>query len=227
MTLALSALIGGYEDQGDAATVTATPVDASGNPLASTALATATAAIAARRPRCCARLATGPVPRGTRTIVVRLASLRAGGDYNDGYVDNVSLTLHLAPLQVTAARVSGTVRVNRDTLTGAAEVPLGATIDARRGVVELTTQTGTARFSGGRFVVRRPTELRLSGRDRTSGRGRVPHRRPLQHDDRERPLAGPRDPRGHRHARHPRPRASPRQRTPPAAPVTRPRSGDR
>ncbi len=165
VTLALSALVGGYEDQGDAATVTATPVDASGNPLASTALATATVGDRRSQTTLLPRLATGPVPRGTRTIVVRIASLRAGGDFNDGYVDNVGLTLHLAPLQVTAAHVSGTVRVNRDTLTGAAEVPLGATIDARRGVVELTTQAGTARFSGGRFVVRRPTELRLSGRD--------------------------------------------------------------
>ena len=165
VTLALSALIGGYEDQGDAATVTATPVDASGNPLSSTALASVTVGDRRSETTLLSRSGTGPVPRGTRTIVVRLASVRAGGDFNDGYVDNVSLTLHLAPLQVTGTRISGTVRVRGEPLTGAAEIPLGSTVDARRGVVALTTQAGTVRLTGGRFVVRRPTELRLSGRD--------------------------------------------------------------
>ena len=62
-----------------------------------------------------------------------------------------------------------------DTLTGATEIPLGATIDARRGVVELTTQAGTARVAGGAFVLRRPTEMRLSGRTtlRVEGSSRI------------------------------------------------------
>ena len=175
VTLALSALIGGYEDQEDAATVTATAVDAGGNPLASTALATATVAERRAQTTLLPRSATGPVPRGTRTIAVRLASVRAGGNFNDGYVDNVSLSLHLAPLNVTGSRISGTIRVGGDTLTGATEIPLGATIDARRGVVELTTQAGTARVAGGAFVLRRPTEMRLSGRTtlRVEGSSRI------------------------------------------------------
>jgi hypothetical protein len=175
VTLALSALIGGYEDQEDAATVTATSLDALGAPLAATSLASATVDDRRAQTTLLPRSATGPVPRGSRTIVVRLASTRAGGAFNDGYVDNVSLTLHLAPLQVTGSTVSGTVRVRGETLTGAAEIPLGARIDARRGVIELTTESGTARVAGGTFVLRRATVLRLAGRTtlRVEGSSRV------------------------------------------------------
>ncbi len=106
VTLALSALVGGYEDQGDAATVTATPVDASGNPLASTALATATVGDRRSQTTLLPRLATGPVPRGTRTIVVRIASLRAGGDSTTATSTTSASTLHLRAAPRSPRRTS-------------------------------------------------------------------------------------------------------------------------
>ena len=83
-------------------------------PLATTTLADGDGRPSAtRRPRCSRARRPAPVPRGTRTIAVRLASPRAGGDFNDGYVDNVSLALHLAPLQRHGRARQRDVRVKR------------------------------------------------------------------------------------------------------------------
>jgi hypothetical protein len=36
---------------------------------------------------------TGAIPKKTRTIRVTLGANRTAGDYNDGYADNLSLTI--------------------------------------------------------------------------------------------------------------------------------------
>src|SRR5438094_871826 len=60
-----------------------------------------------------ARSVTGAVPPGTRAIGVRLDLVRTDGAYDDGYADNLSLTLGTQPTPVfhktvVAGRVSGT-----------------------------------------------------------------------------------------------------------------------
>lgn len=44
------------------------------------------------------RSADGNVPVGTRSIQIALALTRTAGSYNDGYADNLSLTLNPVPL---------------------------------------------------------------------------------------------------------------------------------
>ena len=156
VSASLSALIGGYSGQDDAATVSAVPVEVAlsgddartrdGRPSAP---ACRTYCRARRRSR---------VPAGTRSIRVTITATRAQGNFNDGYVDNVSLSLTGPPVagqSVGAKVVSGTVLVR----SGGRFVPLtptllrnGAEIDARRGVVEITrADGGVAKFYDGMF----------------------------------------------------------------------------
>ena len=104
------------------------------------------------------RAASFPVPAGTRSIRVTITATRAQGNFNDGYVDNVALSLTGPPVagqSVGAKVVSGTVLVR----SGGQFVPLtptllrnGAEIDARRGAVEITrADGGVAKFYDGMF----------------------------------------------------------------------------
>jgi hypothetical protein len=119
--------------------------------------------------------------------VVRLDLERVSGSYNDGYADNLSLTLSGAggseappPVfhkTVTAGRVSGTIRFRRPgsksfvTLTDDQSLPLGSVLDTKHGVMELTSvpRAGgtpqTVRFFDGLFKVTQPgriTQLALT-----------------------------------------------------------------
>jgi hypothetical protein len=132
-----------------------------------------------------ARSATGAVPPTTRVIAVRIDSTRVSGSYNDGYADNVSLTLAPggagpAPVfhkSVVAGVVSGTIRFRKPgakafVKIGADQaIPLGSTLDTQHGVMELTSvpRAGgpqqTSRFFDGQFKVTQPggtTQLALS-----------------------------------------------------------------
>jgi len=94
-------------------------------------------------------------------IVVRIAATRAAGDYDDGYIDNVGLSLLGRPIAgktVNGGTLSGTVCVKRPGSStcvplGAGEsIPLGSTVDARNGVVEITASaTSKAKFYDGIF----------------------------------------------------------------------------
>ena len=112
VTLALLALIGGYDGPGGRG-------DGDGDGArrerrharARTTLAAVTMAERNPQTTLLARSATAPVPRGTRSITVRLAATRTAGNYNDGYVDNVSLTLPAA--RRTPGASTDTVRRRR------------------------------------------------------------------------------------------------------------------
>jgi hypothetical protein len=197
VTMALSAMVGGYNGQEDSASVFATALNADGRELRTLTLPPVTLEERNATTTLLSRAATAAVPRGTRSVTVRLVATNAGSNYNDGYVDNVSLTLAASGAAralptpvfrraVVVQRVSGTVRLRRpgsrafvelDTET---EIPLGTTIDTKRGVVVLTSvpRAGgteeTARFRDGTFVVRQRgaiTELALRSR-RLWGNGR-------------------------------------------------------
>lgn len=165
VTATLSGQLGGYASQLDSVNVTAT--FASGSPLQ---IGPVTAADRDSVTTLLGRSARAAVPAGTRQITVAINALRQDGAYNDGYADNIALTLSEGALpvfnkSVAVKTVSGTVRVKRPggksfaKLTGSQSIPLGSTVDARDGKVRLSSlakadgPVQTADFYDGIFKV--------------------------------------------------------------------------
>jgi hypothetical protein len=92
----LSGDLGGYSSQGDNAVVTATYLSAANASLGTLQIGPVTAAERKDETELLAKSATGTVPAGTRSIQVLITSTRVEGEYDDGYADNVSLTLGTA-----------------------------------------------------------------------------------------------------------------------------------
>jgi hypothetical protein len=95
--VALSALLGGYTSQNDNAAVVATFLDVNNAPLG-TPLTIGPVDAAARMnlSTLLPESTTGTLPAGTRSISIAITMTRTDGAYDDGYVDNVSLTLGTA-----------------------------------------------------------------------------------------------------------------------------------
>jgi len=181
LSATLSALLGGYQTQTDSATVTATFLNAGGATLGTLAIGPVTPDDRQSATTLLSRSATAAVPVGTRSISVRIDATRNEGAYNDGYADNVSLTLGTGggPVYhktVVASPVSGKVLVKRPgsskfvELDGSSGIPLGSTVDVKKGKVKLTSvpkkggKPETATFYAGIFKLTQPgsiTELRL------------------------------------------------------------------
>jgi hypothetical protein len=89
----LSAALGGYSSQEDNAMVTASFLNANGNSLGKANVGPVTASDRSGETVLLRRSATANVPAGTRTIRVTITAKRLEGTYNDGYADNVSLSL--------------------------------------------------------------------------------------------------------------------------------------
>lgn len=124
-----------------------------------------------------------PLSPGTRTAIVQVFMQRDNGSYNDGYADNVSITLATAPCPTFAPPtppqpgVSGNAMPTRgrifvrrpgssdfEELTDERSIPVGSEVNATRGEVQLETafdasgNSQLGKFSGGRFVMRqKPT----------------------------------------------------------------------
>jgi hypothetical protein len=183
VTATVSGDFGGFADQNDSAALTATYLSGDLAPLGTLATPAVTATDRHDTTALLARSATGAVPPGTRAIGVRLDLVRTDGAYDDGYADNLSLTLSTAPQPVfhktvVAGRVSGTIRFRKPgaksfVTLGAADqaLPLGSTLDTTHGVMELSSVPNagagaqTSRFYSGLFKVTQPggvTDLRLT-----------------------------------------------------------------
>jgi len=89
-TYKLSGWLGGYADQGDNATVTATFQDALGNPLGTGSIGPVTASDRSNQTGLLPRSSDGTVPSGTRKVLVVISMVRTDGTANDGYADNLS-----------------------------------------------------------------------------------------------------------------------------------------
>jgi hypothetical protein len=89
----LSGYIGGFSGQNDSLIATALFLSESGAKLGSARIGPVGAAARQTVTGMLKRTATKPVPRKTRTIRVVLAASRNDGSYNDGYADNLSLTI--------------------------------------------------------------------------------------------------------------------------------------
>jgi hypothetical protein len=91
VTYKMSGWLGGYSDQGDNATVTVTFEDSSGNALGAGSIGPVTASDRSNQTGLLPRSSGGPVPSGTRKVLVVIAMVRTDGTANDGYADNLSL----------------------------------------------------------------------------------------------------------------------------------------
>jgi len=89
--------LGGFSDQNDHATLSATFLDAAGQSLGSSELPAVLAADRGGVSGMLKRSAQGPVPVGTRAAMIVLTMTRTDGSYNDGYADGLSLVLSTAP----------------------------------------------------------------------------------------------------------------------------------
>lgn len=89
----LSGNVGGYFTQTDWLRATAVFLAGSGKRLGAIKIQSATPAARGNQTDLPKKTITGPVPKTTRTIRVVLAASRGAGEYNDGYADNLSLTI--------------------------------------------------------------------------------------------------------------------------------------
>ena len=89
----LSGNVGGYFTQTDWLRATAVFLAGSGKRLGAISIQSATPAARKNQTDLVKKTITGPVPKTTRTIRVVLAASRGAGEYNDGYADNLSLTI--------------------------------------------------------------------------------------------------------------------------------------
>jgi len=96
-----SAYIGGYESQGDNATVTVTFKSATAVTLGSVVLGPVTPAQRDSETALLHRDETGVIPKGSRTAIVTIVATRESGSYNDGYVDDVYL--EVKPVAATSS----------------------------------------------------------------------------------------------------------------------------
>jgi hypothetical protein len=92
-TFALSGWLGGYADQADAVTVTATFLDANGGQVGAPAtIGPVTPAMRGNQTKLMLRSTSGPVPAQARSATVQMFfGVRTGGTTNDGYADNLKL----------------------------------------------------------------------------------------------------------------------------------------
>jgi hypothetical protein len=92
-TFRLSAWLGGYSSQGDHASLTVTWLSAGGAILGHTTIGPVSPAERADITGMLSRSATGRVPAAARKADLTLLMVREDGEYNDGYADNLSLTI--------------------------------------------------------------------------------------------------------------------------------------
>jgi LPXTG-site transpeptidase (sortase) family protein len=93
-TFDLSALLGGWQSQNDRAQVDITFLDAGNNPLgAATTIGPVTNADRGNVTGLLSRQATGTVPLNTRSVRVVQTMIRAAGTWNDGYADDLALSV--------------------------------------------------------------------------------------------------------------------------------------
>jgi hypothetical protein len=177
----LSADMGGAGTQGDSAFVVAIFTDASGqvaptgiplNPVGAQDRGNVTGFV--HRTGCVG------LPAGIRKASVQIQANRSVGPYNDGYADNVSLTLSTTPCPVPLpppqppqpgfssnakptrgrvfVKIPGSGRFQE--LSDERSIPVGSEVDTEKGAVQLQSaadlsgKTQAATFAGARFVVK-------------------------------------------------------------------------
>jgi hypothetical protein len=188
----LSADLGGSGAQGDSATVGALFTDSTGgNANGFLSVGPVSAQDRGNVARLLERSQCTQLTPGARQATVFMVMQRIDPPYNDAYADNVSVTLSTTPcppnpdadlppasppqqgVTGNATPVRGRVFIRRPGATGFQElrddstIPVGSTVDAEKGTVQIETSTGTpgktqvGKFRDGKFVM-------------TQTRGRLP-----------------------------------------------------
>jgi hypothetical protein len=184
VTATLTADLGGYASHGDSASITAVFGDATGGAVTgSLVLRPVTPEDRGNVTGFVRRTACTRLEPGSRRVFVTVFAQRTNGPYNDGYADNISLTLSttacppapdrpLDPPAPPTPRVSANAEVTRgrvfikrpgsdeyQELRDAKSIPLGSEIDTEKGEVEVQTAADTAgttqlgKFRDGKFVM--------------------------------------------------------------------------
>lgn len=89
----LAGYLGGFAEQGDNAILRATLTNGRCNTIETKSIGPVTAGTRNRQTGLLLRSISGILPIGTRQIRLLLQMTRTAGSYNDGYADNLSLTL--------------------------------------------------------------------------------------------------------------------------------------
>ncbi len=92
-TFTLKGWLGGFENESDHATVTVVWKSSTGAKLGSVVIGPVTPAQRKDATGLLQRVTTGAVPAGSVKAVVTMKMTRKQGTYNDGYADNLSLTI--------------------------------------------------------------------------------------------------------------------------------------
>ncbi|CAN5590432.1 hypothetical protein BH20ACT19_BH20ACT19_06400 [soil metagenome] len=150
VSVRLAAHLGGFSTDGDNAKITAELQDANGDTTFSTVqIGPVTAADRSNQTTLLARSAIADVPAGTRDIRLTFTATRAAGAYNDGYADNVSLTLDMDDDPVA---VNDSATVGRNSAATVLDV-LANDTDSDGGPKQVASVTqpanGTATVTGG------------------------------------------------------------------------------
>ena len=178
----LSGDLGGIDHEEDNMVVVATYLSAAGGTLGSLTIGPVTEADRRGQTTLLPRSNSGPVPSGTRSIRVVMTATLEQGAYNDGYADNLSLSLGTGSTTTSpspvlygsevAAPVSGKVFVELPpgaapaqaseseskgasfvALTQPRQIPVGSIFDTRSGTVGLTAASPTSgQFYTGTFT---------------------------------------------------------------------------
>jgi streptogramin lyase len=101
-SITLSGLLGGENGQQDTAKVTALFLTAAGDQLGSVQIGPVTSADRGSQTTLLPRTISAPVIKGTRAIRVVATATNIGGGSDNGYFDNLSLTLDVTPAPTTA-----------------------------------------------------------------------------------------------------------------------------
>lgn len=92
-TYTLSGYLGGFETQADHATVTVTWENSTGAALGTATIGPVTPSQRKQITGLLSKTVTGTVPAGSAKALVTIKCVRESGSYNDGYADNLSLTI--------------------------------------------------------------------------------------------------------------------------------------
>jgi hypothetical protein len=170
----LAAFLGGIDDEGDYAEVSATFLPATGDqPLAEPLrIGPVTAADRGFVTKLLPRSREIVMPKQTRRILVTITSTRAVGIYTDGYADNLSLTLRTRTVTVNTS-VTGIKSPGRRVqgkLSVTAPCKAGRTVTIKKGSKVLGKKRTTA---SGRFSIKtkkhKKGKLTVKVRKRTVG----------------------------------------------------------
>lgn len=149
VTYALSGWLGGWEDQGDNATLTVTFQSSTGSALGTGSIGPVTPANRANATGLLQRSSNGQVPSGTRNVLVSLVMVFTDGTANDGYADDLSLVF--SGLAATSAVPACPSNGSQPTGAGGSNGGTGGSVSGGGATTVSgdTTSTGGTTSSGG------------------------------------------------------------------------------